>query len=154
MCLRFSSLSGGKVGVLWKTWIGSLMEEPSSTRRSWRVEVYLTRAGSEESNLQRSEPQAQARGAAYTIVTCGISGCTASRAKEEPGGVRGGGLGVFSADLDGCAEYFLIREKPQGRRLSVSFLGCFPLQAASWCSCRSQPTGGAWNEALRWNQQS
>ena len=39
-----------------ETWTGSLTEEPSGTRRSWSVEVYFTLAGSEGSNLPRSEP--------------------------------------------------------------------------------------------------
>lgn len=47
-------------------WI--LEEEPSSTRRPWRIRVYLTLVSSDEAVLQRSEPLAQAGREIYTFL--------------------------------------------------------------------------------------
>lgn len=70
---------------------GPLMEEPSSTQRSRWVEVYLTLVGSEESDRQRSDPGAQARGTIYTcpLGYMGQIGAQQAGWKKNPEGSQG-----------------------------------------------------------------
>lgn len=96
---------------IWKTWIGSLTEEPRGNQRSWRVELYFTPMGSEGSNLLTSEPQTKAREqyVSFCFRICHISTCTASKEEWVSGRTGNEGEGEM-----GISAVFAKEEKKKG----------------------------------------